>query len=93
MKTVVLCFCHQRDHLPEYDASSQNTPAEFASDANAPTDVGLHDQKDDSRPENDLQGIQDPIRLVTLPAAEGLNMLSRNLISDEHQGFGALELV
>jgi hypothetical protein len=28
-----------------------------------------------------------------LPAAEGLNMLSRNLISDEHQGFGALELV
>ena len=78
------------EHILEYDPNSHHRPAELATNPNTSSKVGLHDQEDHCAPENCLQSIQNPVGFVALPAAESLDVLGGNLVSDEYQGFGTL---
>jgi hypothetical protein len=52
----------------------------------------LHNQKSHSGPEDDFESVQDPIGFVALPAMEGVEVFSGDLVGDEDEGFGALRV-
>ena len=53
-------------------------------------DIGLHDEEDNSGPENDVKGVNNRVGFQTRPAFEEGEVLSNDLVEDEYNGFGAL---
>jgi hypothetical protein len=84
---------YSRDHLPEHNTQTKHPPAKLTTNPNASGKIGLHDQESHRGPEDDFEGVQDPIGLVALPAVEGSDVLGGDLVGDEDEGFGALLLV
>jgi hypothetical protein len=70
--------------IPEYNRQAHHDPAEPAAHSHAACQVGLHDKESHCGPKHYFECVQDPVCFVALPAAEGLDVLRRDLVGDEH---------